>query len=233
MDELQKLEHLSLVSKVCTELENHYEINDKDLAEFIIEIADKHPEFDDFKGTLKENGAEFTDSFFENLFRLIKHMKPAKAASSKNTIADALTCLSLPNEENKPKKNDVGENVDDMMAFFESMAPSKNPERKESRDQDRSKHHKRHKRRSRSKSSSQEREYRNSKGRNRSRSRERSDRRRHRRSRSRDDRDDKHRRRRRSRSNSRERSSRSQLSEIRVTSTSSSFTNVENSSDLL
>ena len=208
MDELQKLEHLSLVSKVCTELENHYEINDKDLAEFIIEIADKHPEFDDFKGTLKENGAEFTDSFFENLFRLIKHMKPAKAASSKNTIADALTCLSLPNEENKPKKNDVGENVDDMMAFFESMAPSKNPERKESRDQDRSKHHKRHKRRSRSKSSSQEREYRNSKGRNRSRSRERSDRRRHRRSRSRDDRDDKHRRRRRSRSNSRERSSR-------------------------
>lgn len=31
MDEVQKLEHLSLVSKVCTELENHLGMNDKDL----------------------------------------------------------------------------------------------------------------------------------------------------------------------------------------------------------
>lgn len=32
-DELQKLEYLSLVSKVCTELDNHLGINDKDLGE--------------------------------------------------------------------------------------------------------------------------------------------------------------------------------------------------------
>lgn len=31
MDELDQLEHLSLVSKICTELENHLSINDKDL----------------------------------------------------------------------------------------------------------------------------------------------------------------------------------------------------------
>lgn len=35
MDELEKLEHLSLVSKICTELENHLSINDKDLGWFI------------------------------------------------------------------------------------------------------------------------------------------------------------------------------------------------------
>lgn len=35
MDELEKLEHLSLVSKICTELENHLELNDKDLGELI------------------------------------------------------------------------------------------------------------------------------------------------------------------------------------------------------
>ena len=29
MEELQRLEHLSLVSKVCTELDNHYSMNDK------------------------------------------------------------------------------------------------------------------------------------------------------------------------------------------------------------
>lgn len=31
MDEVAKLEHLSLVSKICTELENHLGLNDKDL----------------------------------------------------------------------------------------------------------------------------------------------------------------------------------------------------------
>lgn len=35
MDELEKLEHLSLVSKICTELENHYTINDKDLGKHL------------------------------------------------------------------------------------------------------------------------------------------------------------------------------------------------------
>jgi len=31
MDELEKLEYLSLVSKICSELDNHLGINDKDL----------------------------------------------------------------------------------------------------------------------------------------------------------------------------------------------------------
>lgn len=31
MEELVKLEQLSLISKVCTELENHLNISDKDL----------------------------------------------------------------------------------------------------------------------------------------------------------------------------------------------------------
>ena len=33
MEELQHLEQLSLVSKICTELDNHLGINDKDLGE--------------------------------------------------------------------------------------------------------------------------------------------------------------------------------------------------------
>ena len=35
MDELEKLEELSLVSKICTELENHLGMNDKDLGKYI------------------------------------------------------------------------------------------------------------------------------------------------------------------------------------------------------
>ena len=35
MEEIVQLEYLSLVSKVCTELDNHLGINDKDLGTYI------------------------------------------------------------------------------------------------------------------------------------------------------------------------------------------------------
>lgn len=35
IDEVAKLEHLSLVSKICTELENHLGLNDKDLGKYV------------------------------------------------------------------------------------------------------------------------------------------------------------------------------------------------------
>lgn len=113
MDEVAKLEHLSLVSKICTELDNHLGLNDKDLgkhtllslyfhipfrfslniifilnssvtAEFIIDLADKNATFDAFKKALTENGAEFSDSFMTNLLRIIQHMKPTTTNSETN-----------------------------------------------------------------------------------------------------------------------------------------------------
>jgi hypothetical protein len=41
MDAITKLQYLSLVSKVVTELDNHLGLKDKDLAEFIIKLADE------------------------------------------------------------------------------------------------------------------------------------------------------------------------------------------------
>ena len=76
LKELERLEYLSLVSKVCSELENHLGLNDKDLAEFIISLAEKNDTFDKFKTVLIENGAEFTDSLIANLLRLIQRMRP-------------------------------------------------------------------------------------------------------------------------------------------------------------
>lgn len=70
-----------MVSKICTELENHLGINDKDLgkygrvvgrdiyhlphreAEFIIALAGKHRTFEKFKAALQKNGAEFPVSW--------------------------------------------------------------------------------------------------------------------------------------------------------------------------
>lgn len=36
MDELRELEYLSLVSKVCTELDNHLGLGDKDLGAYLV-----------------------------------------------------------------------------------------------------------------------------------------------------------------------------------------------------
>ncbi|XP_014034566.2 ATP-dependent RNA helicase DHX8 isoform X1 [Salmo salar] len=83
VEELKRLEYLSLVSKVCTELDNHLGICEKDLAEFVICLAEKQPTFDGFKSLLLKNGADFTDSLISNLLRLIQTMRPSKASTSK------------------------------------------------------------------------------------------------------------------------------------------------------
>ena len=58
--DLDKLEELSLVSKICTELENHLGTNDKVLAEYMIALAEKHSTTGKFKAALTKNGVELT-----------------------------------------------------------------------------------------------------------------------------------------------------------------------------
>ncbi|XP_035704142.1 ATP-dependent RNA helicase DHX8 isoform X3 [Folsomia candida] len=87
MEEIEKLEYLSLVSKVCTELDNHLGMNDKDLAEYVIALADENPTFEGFRSALEKNGAEFTDSLTANLFRLIRHMR-SKSQKERGAAGD-------------------------------------------------------------------------------------------------------------------------------------------------
>ncbi|XP_006624328.1 ATP-dependent RNA helicase DHX8 [Apis dorsata] len=153
MDEVAKLEHLSLVSKICTELENHLGLNDKDLAEFIIHLAEKNNTFDKFKKVLIENGAEFSESFMANLLRIIQHMKPTKSQEklSKSTtkqdeLAQKFPVLALPNEEPKT----VDDIVSSAMASLEELAPSKKSSKQDDQSNNNDKKNK-HSRRSRSK----------------------------------------------------------------------------------
>lgn len=62
-EDLARLEELSLVSKICTELENHLGVGDKDLAEFIIALAGKHSTLEKFQTALLKNGADFPVRF--------------------------------------------------------------------------------------------------------------------------------------------------------------------------
>ena len=201
---MRRLEHLSLVSKVCTELDNHYSMNDKDLAEFIIDLATKSKTLAKFKAALLDNGAEFSDSFIENLLRIIQHMKPGGKAEEAEEprpklalLREQLPCLAIPDEKivvekEKSVEKEADGAVDSMMEFLESMAPSKNKEVE-------SDTRKRYDR-----SRSRDRDRRRSRSRDRKRSRERK-----RRSRSRDDR----RRRSRSRDKDRKRRNRSRSEE--------------------
>ena len=131
MDALEKLEYLSLVSKICTELDNHMSINDKDLAEFIINLAKKGKKLPKFKQLLKKNGAEFPESFINNVFRLIQTMQPSllvkKGSSSKTELKPTNTesdfpALCIPDGHFAPElEADV---VTDALAELEALAPS-------------------------------------------------------------------------------------------------------------
>lgn len=56
MDDLEKLEHLSLVARVATEMENHFGIGEKEVAEFVIDTAKRARTLEMFKRALVEQG---------------------------------------------------------------------------------------------------------------------------------------------------------------------------------
>ncbi|KAH8250732.1 hypothetical protein KR038_001464 [Drosophila bunnanda] len=117
MEELQQLEYLSLVSKICTELDNHLGINDKDLAEFIIDLENKNRSYESFRKALLENGAEFPDSLVQNLQRIINLMRPSRPGGAseeksfssggkedkKSQLIKLFPGLALPNEKYSKK----------------------------------------------------------------------------------------------------------------------------------
>lgn len=79
-----ELQRLSLVSKVCTELDNHLGLSDRTLAEFIIHLADEFPDPPAFRHALSQNGAEFPDSLSDNLLRIIGAMNKSSAQGEAN-----------------------------------------------------------------------------------------------------------------------------------------------------
>ncbi|KAH0567484.1 ATP-dependent RNA helicase DHX8-like [Cotesia glomerata] len=74
-DEIEEREHLSLVSEICTELENHLGLNDRDIAELIIYLATENPTPDGFKQALRENRGDLSDAFMDNLLQIIQDRK--------------------------------------------------------------------------------------------------------------------------------------------------------------
>eukprot|EP00467_Chlorarachnion_reptans_P021821 CAMPEP_0114522842 /NCGR_PEP_ID=MMETSP0109-20121206/20963_1 /TAXON_ID=29199 /ORGANISM="Chlorarachnion reptans, Strain CCCM449" /LENGTH=1136 /DNA_ID=CAMNT_0001704097 /DNA_START=88 /DNA_END=3498 /DNA_ORIENTATION=+ len=82
---LNELQKLSLVQKICEELENHVGINNKDLAEFIIHLAEQSGNEGDFSKKIQGTGANFKRSFCDNLYRIVKIMRPRGSSSSSSS----------------------------------------------------------------------------------------------------------------------------------------------------
>ncbi|KAF5924525.1 hypothetical protein HPG69_018926 [Diceros bicornis minor] len=202
-EELAKLEYLSLVSKVCTELDNHLGINDKDLAEFVISLAEKNTSFDTFKASLVKNGAEFTDSLISNLLRLIQTMRPpAKPSTSKDPVVkpktekeklkelfpvlcqpDNPSVRTMLDEDDVKVAVDVLKELEALMPSAAGQEKQRDVEHRRSRDRERDRDRERerdrdrsrdHKRRHRSRSRSHSRTRERNKGKSRYRSRSRS-----------------------------------------------------------
>ncbi|KAH6779092.1 ATP-dependent RNA helicase [Perilla frutescens var. hirtella] len=134
-DGLKKLEYLSLVSKVCTELETHLGNGDKVLAEFITEMGRNCETVDEFDAELKENGAEMPDYFVRTLLTIIHAILPPKPKSksgkgSKEGEDSAYSALKI---------RDGKERVKELEKEIEEEARSRRRLDEEKEDEDRHK----------------------------------------------------------------------------------------------
>ncbi|TFY78795.1 hypothetical protein EWM64_g5219 [Hericium alpestre] len=135
--DLYNLEFLSLVNKITQEIDNHTGLSDKTLAEFVIDLHDQSKSLPEFKAKLKDAGADFPESFIENMDRLIlnmhpKHKKKVAKANGKgkengeeqDKQKRRFPGLALADQDYQPTitKDVLMKEVDDMMSQFETGA---------------------------------------------------------------------------------------------------------------
>lgn len=100
--DLVGLQRLSLVSRVCAELENHIGVDEKDLAEFVIHLADGCQNATEYHAILQTNGADFSVPLANSIFSLIQKMDPQRQAAA------AAATNKERSSKNESTKSDVG-----------------------------------------------------------------------------------------------------------------------------
>jgi len=81
MDALKKLQYLSMVNKVVQELSNHIGLQNRDLAEFIINLAESSPTVEAFQQQVAQFDQDLAPSFTAHLYNLVSKMNPNKVIS--------------------------------------------------------------------------------------------------------------------------------------------------------
>ncbi|EYU27319.1 hypothetical protein ABFS82_10G087300 [Erythranthe guttata] len=114
-DGLKKLEYLSLVSKVCSELENHLGCGNKTLAEFITDMGQNCETVDEFDAKLKENGAEMPDYFVRTLLTIIHAILPPKPKpkSDKGSKKEGESSAALSIKDGKERVKELEREIEE------------------------------------------------------------------------------------------------------------------------
>ncbi|CAB4266191.1 unnamed protein product [Prunus armeniaca] len=114
-DVFTKLDHLSLLSKVVSELETHTGLGDVVLAEFITDLGRSCETVDEFNSKLQENGAQMADYFVRTLFTIIhaisrpKPPKPEKVSKKDRVfepVKENRNCREEDEEERRGGRRD-------------------------------------------------------------------------------------------------------------------------------
>jgi len=105
---MDTLRRLSLVSKVTIEIQNHWGIDDKTLAEFVINVGENATSVDDFEAKLEENGAATARPFCERLYELILKMGgPKKAKTGDDSAHTAASSSSAAPAQPRPPASQI------------------------------------------------------------------------------------------------------------------------------
>ncbi|KAK9715643.1 hypothetical protein RND81_06G179000 [Saponaria officinalis] len=115
---MKTLNYLSLVSKVCSELDSHVGTSDKVLAEFIIELGHSCENVDQFDAELKKFGAELPDYFVKTLLIIIHAIFPPKSKDNCGSIDGRVRVRELEREieaevEERRREGELLGNEDD------------------------------------------------------------------------------------------------------------------------
>jgi len=128
---MEALRRLSLISKVTIEIQNHWGIEDKTLAEFVIDIGEASTSVDDFETKLEENGAAAARPFCERLHDLILKMgapKKAGAAASAGAADGKASGPFVPPRPSAPTSAKAaqfpGLAIPDRPDLYEKITPS-------------------------------------------------------------------------------------------------------------
>ncbi|PHJ23768.1 pre-mrna splicing factor rna, partial [Cystoisospora suis] len=126
---MEALERLSVISRITTELHNHWGLDDRDLAEFIVHLGEEASSLEDFSSQLKENGASVSSSLAISLYTAIQKLsakKKKKAVSSSSSSASGNVASHSSSHdgssslEDKKEINGGGEGGD--LSFLSSLS---------------------------------------------------------------------------------------------------------------
>eukprot|EP00737_Agarophyton_chilense_P000842 gb/GEZJ01000936.1/.p1 GENE.gb/GEZJ01000936.1/~~gb/GEZJ01000936.1/.p1 ORF type:complete len:1183 (+),score=195.34 gb/GEZJ01000936.1/:178-3726(+) len=109
MEELNQLRHLSLVARICTEVENHLGVKNKVLAEFLINIAKHSADQQSFRATVAKQcgGNALPDVLTASIFRSVPRIlgqtsgAPLKRPRSEPSSAHEVQSKSLGNSSTR------------------------------------------------------------------------------------------------------------------------------------